>query len=110
MKPYMIKKKDDGNFVKMAAGITRRTMVHGDQTVICEFRFEKGAVVPSHNHIFEQTGYLISGKLLFTIDGDQHEVNPGDSWCIKTNVEHSAEITEDAVLFEVFSPVREDYL
>ena len=110
MKPYMIKKKNEGSFVEMAPGIRRRTMSNGDNTVICEFRFEKGAVVPSHSHIFEQTGFLISGKLLFTIAGDQHEVNPGDSWCIKGNVEHSAFVPENTVLVEVFSPVREDYL
>lgn len=106
----MIKKKDDSNFVEMAAGIKRRTMAHGDHTLICEFSFKNGAVIPPHSHIFEQTGYLISGKLLFTIDGDQHEVNPGDSWCIMANVEHSAMLPEDTVLVEVFSPVREDYL
>lgn len=35
---------------------------------------------------------------------------PGDSWCIPGGVEHSAEIAEDSVAVEVFSPVREDYL
>jgi quercetin dioxygenase-like cupin family protein len=110
MKQYMIKKKSEGHYVEMAAGIKRRTMVHGDKTVICEFRFEKGAVVPSHNHIFEQTGLLLSGKLIFNIDGDTHEMRPGDSWCIKANVEHSAVIPEDTVLIEVFSPPRKDYL
>ena len=35
---------------------------------------------------------------------------PGDSWCIGGDVEHGAEILEDSVAVEVFSPVREDYL
>ncbi len=110
MKSYMIRKSDEGSSVEMAEGIRRRTLAHGDRTVICEFSFKKGAVVPSHSHIFEQTGYLISGKLLFTINGDEREVNPGDGWCIRANVEHSALVPEDTVLVEVFSPVREDYL
>ncbi len=110
MKSYMIRKYDEGENVEMAEGILRRTLAHGDRTVICEFSFKKGAVVPSHSHIYEQTGYLISGKLLFTINGDEREVNPGDGWCIKGNVEHSAFVPEDTVLVEVFSPVREDYL
>ncbi len=110
MKPYLIRKSDEGNSVEMAEGIRRRTLAYGDKTVLCEFSFKKGAVIPPHNHIYEQTGYLISGKLLFTIDGDEHEVNPGDGWCIKTNVEHSAFVPEDTVLVEVFSPVRQDYL
>jgi quercetin dioxygenase-like cupin family protein len=110
MKPYMIKKRDEGSFVEMAPGIQRRTMTNGDNTVTCEFRFEKGAVVPKHSHIFEQTGFLISGKLIFNIDGHEHEINPGDSWCIKGNVDHSAQVQEETVLVEIFSPVREDYL
>jgi len=110
MNPYMISKNHEGNYVEMAEGIRRRTLASGDNTVICEFSFKKGAVVPSHNHIFEQTGYLVSGRLLFTIEGDQHEVTPGDGWCIRANVEHAAFVPEDTVLVEVFSPVREDYL
>lgn len=94
----------------MAPGIKRRTMASGDKTVICEFRFEKGAVVPLHSHLYEQTGLLISGRLIFTIDGDKLEVAPGDSWCIKADVPHSAEVPEETVLVEAFSPVREDYL
>jgi quercetin dioxygenase-like cupin family protein len=110
MKPYVIGKHDEGENYKMAEGIHRRTLAHGDKTVLCEFSFKKGAVIPAHSHLYEQTGYLISGKLLFAIDGDEHEVNPGDGWCIKANIEHSAQIQEDTVLVEVFSPVREDYL
>jgi len=110
MKSYMINKNDDSNSVEMAEGIRRRTLAHGDKTVLCEFSFKKGAVIPVHRHLYEQTGYLISGKLLFTINGDEHEVNPGDGWCIRANVEHSAYVPEDTVLVEVFSPVREDYL
>ena len=37
-------------------------------------------------------------------------MEPGDSWCIPGHVEHRAEIIEDSVAIEVFSPVREDYL
>jgi quercetin dioxygenase-like cupin family protein len=110
MNYYMIGKHNESEYVEMAEGIRRRTLAHGDKTVLCEFSFKKGAVIPVHRHLYEQTGYLISGKLLFTINGDEHEVNPGDGWCIKANVEHSAQIQEDTVLVEVFSPVREDYL
>jgi quercetin dioxygenase-like cupin family protein len=31
-------------------------------------------------------------------------------WCIPSNVEHGAEILEESVAIEVFSPVREEYL
>lgn len=110
MSNYMVKNQAENAYVLMSEGIRRNTLVHGDSTVFCKFELAGGTELPLHSHPYEQTGYLLSGKLLFTIDGNKHEVNSGDSWCIKTDIEHSAEILEDTVLIEVFSPVREDYL
>lgn len=50
------------------------------------------------------------GQIRLTIGGDVHKVLPGDSWCIPGGVLHGAEIIEESVAVEVFSPVREDYL
>jgi quercetin dioxygenase-like cupin family protein len=91
-------------------GIQLKTLVYGEKTLLCEFRLEGGKVLPKHRHPHEQTGYLISGRINLTIGDEMFEVEPGDSWCIPGDVEHSAEIIEDAVVVEVFSPVREDYL
>lgn len=75
-----------------------------------EFRIVKGSGLPIHSHPHEQTGYLISGKIELTMDGKAYDVAPGDSWCIPGDVEHSASVLEDALVVEVFSPVREDYI
>ncbi len=34
----------------------------------------------------------------------------GDSWSIPEKAEHGATVLKDAVVIEVFSPVREDFL
>jgi len=52
----------------------------------------------------------VAGRIRLTIGGERFEVRPGDGWCIPGGVEHRAEILEDAVAIEVFSPVRADYL
>jgi quercetin dioxygenase-like cupin family protein len=44
------------------------------------------------------------------IGAQEFEAGPGDSWCIPGGAEHSAQILEDTVAIEVFSPVRDDYL
>lgn len=75
-----------------------------------EFRLRKGSVLPRHAHPHEQTGYLVQGHLRLRIGTETFEVRPGDSWCIPGGVEHGAQILEDSVAVEVFSPVREDYL
>ena len=90
--------------------VTYKTIAHGDKTSLGEFRLENGSIVPTHNHPHEQTGYMISGRMTFTIDGEDHNAEAGDSLCIPGNVEHSVKVHEDSVVIEVFSPPREDYL
>jgi len=91
-------------------GIVRRTLCHGANTLLTEFRLQSGSTLPAHHHPQEQTGYLISGHLRLRIADREHDVRPGDAWCIPANVEHQASILEDSVALEVFSPVRTDYL
>jgi quercetin dioxygenase-like cupin family protein len=100
---------NDG-YKQVLEGIKIKTLVYGDKTLLTEFRLEKGSQLPRHAHPHEQTGYLISGRIRLFIGDKAFEVEPGDSWCIKSNVEHKADILNDSVAIEVFSPVREDYL
>ena len=103
------RQKRDGYQLRVK-GIEQKTLVFGDRTLMAEFRLNKGAVVPRHSHPYEQTGYLVSGRMIFISGEERYEALPGDSWCILINVEHSAEALEDSVAVEVFSPVRKDYL
>jgi quercetin dioxygenase-like cupin family protein len=106
----MFYKKDPGNYKEAFEGVIYKTLAWGDKTSLGEFKLEKGCTVPNHSHPHEQTGYMISGKMTFTIDGEDFETGPGDSWSIPGNAEHSVNVHEDSVVIEVFSPVREDYL
>ena len=90
--------------------IRMKTLVHGDATMMVEFRLESGATLPRHSHPHEQTGYLVSGQMELTIGDEVHKMVAGDSWCIPGEVEHNAVAHADSVAIEVFSPVREDYL
>jgi len=100
---------DDG-VVDALPGIRRRTLSYGAATLMIEFRLRAGYPLPVHDHPQEQTGYLVSGHLRLTIGAETHDVRPGDSWSIPGGAPHGAEVLEDAVAIEVFSPVREDYL
>ena len=106
----MFAKKNEQGYVSVVDGIKRKTLVYGEKTLMTEFLLEKGRTLPAHKHPHEQTGYLVSGKIILTIGEEEFEVNPGGSWVIPGNVEHSAKIIEDSVAIEVFAPVREDYL
>ena len=106
----MFIKKSDSGFVSPVAGIQLKPLACGDATQLMEFRLQEGAELPFHSHPNEQTGFLVSGRITLVIDGEDHPVEPGDSWCIPPDVEHGARIHVDSVAVEVFSPVRPDYL
>jgi quercetin dioxygenase-like cupin family protein len=106
----MFCKRSDNEYKEALEGIKLKTLAYGIKTLLAEFRLEKGSQLPRHAHPHEQTGYLVSGRIRLSIGEASFDVEPGDSWCIPGNVAHQAEILENSVAVEVFSPVREDYL
>ena len=106
----MFRKKDTGESKQLLEGIELTTLVHGEKTLMGQFKIARGSAIPPHSHPHEQTGFLVSGKVRFDVAGEVVDAEPGDSWCLAGGVEHSAEALEDSVIIEVFSPVREDYL
>lgn len=95
---------------ELIPGVRLRTLVHGERTLMGEFRIDAGAVIPLHRHPSEQTGYLVSGRLELEVEGVRRVAEPGDSWNLAADVVHGARALADTVVVEVFSPVREDYL
>ncbi|MBI2355032.1 MAG: cupin domain-containing protein [Deltaproteobacteria bacterium] len=106
----MFEKCSPNGYKRALDGIEMKTLAYGDKTLMVEFLLQRGSTLPLHTHPHEQTGYLVKGQVRLTIDGEVHEVMPGDSWCIPGGARHGAEIVADSVAVEVFSPVREDYL
>lgn len=106
----MFRAHSEDGYEPALPGIDRRTLAHGAATLLTEFRMQGGAVLPRHAHPYEQTGYLVRGRLRLTVGEETFEAGPGDGWCIPAGVEHGAEVLERSIAIEVFSPVREDYL
>lgn len=75
-----------------------------------EFLLGQGSMLPEHRHPYEQTGYLVSGRIILRIGDSRREMHPGDSWNIPGETLHQAEILEDSVALEIFAPPREEYL
>jgi quercetin dioxygenase-like cupin family protein len=106
----MFSKHSEEGFIQAMEGIRRKTLVYGEKTLLSVFRMEKGAHLPRHTHPHEQTGYLVKGRMRFFIEEESFEAEAGDSWCVPGSAAHGAEVLEEALVVEVFSPVREDYL
>ena len=106
----MFYQHDSDGYKDLLPGIRIKTLVYGDKTLLTEFRMKKGSQLPLHAHPQEQTGYLVAGRIRLFSGDEIFAAEPGDSWNVAGNAPHRAEILEDSVAIEVFSPLREDYL
>jgi quercetin dioxygenase-like cupin family protein len=106
----VFEKHDREGYKTALPGIRMKTLCYGARTLMTEVLLERASILPLHSHPHEQTGYLVKGRIRLRIGEKEHDVRAGDSWCIPSGREHGAEILEDSVAVEVFSPVREDYL
>lgn len=101
--------QDDVEQIEMLNGIHRRTMATTDEAMLCQFFFEADILVPRHNHMNDQVGYVVSGQVEMTIGEKVRILNPGDTYAIPGGVYHSAKAIVDSIVIDVFSPPREDY-
>lgn len=106
----MFEKHASERYTDPLPGIRQKTLVFGERTLMTEFILAKNSTLPTHSHPYEQTGYLVKGRIVLIIGEAEYDAGPGGAWCIPANVKHGARILEDSVAVEVFSPVREDYL
>ncbi len=96
--------EDQGN------GVIRRVLAYSDDVMCVENRFEKGAVGSLHHHPHTQITYVVSGRFMFEIDGEKHEVTAGDTLLKTDGVEHGCVCLEAGVLLDIFAPYRQDFV
>jgi quercetin dioxygenase-like cupin family protein len=87
-----------------------RQYVVGHQVMVARISMKKGCVVPEHSHHNEQISQIISGSLLFAIDGKEIVLNAGEFLFIPPHVPHSAVALEDTTAIDTFTPPREDWI
>jgi quercetin dioxygenase-like cupin family protein len=109
-KTIIFSKHSETSYNDPIKGVRQKTLVFGKWTLMTEFLLAKNNILPDHSHPYEQTGYLVKGHILLKIGDTQFDTLPGDSWSIAVNVLHGAQIIEDSVAIEIFSPVRKDYI
>lgn len=87
-----------------------RRVIAGDSLMIVRHDFKKGAVIPLHHHVHEQISLVKMGRLrLWTADSEK-DLGPDGVACIPSGAPHKAQALEDTVVFEIFTPLREDFL
>ena len=87
-----------------------RKMIIGKRVMLAQIILKKGCSVVSHRHKSEQITFVIEGLLEFTLPNGKVRVGKGQVLVIPSNLEHSAVALEDTLEFDIFSPIREDWL
>ncbi|MHA1734264.1 MAG: cupin domain-containing protein [Promethearchaeota archaeon] len=98
--------------VEMLPGIVRKTLAHNGDLMVVRFDMKAGARIELHSHAPSQNGYVVSGRIKFFTEGNARDfvAGPGDGYCFDPHEKHGADILEDAVVIEAFSPARPEYV
>lgn len=92
----------------------RKLLAYDDHAMMGHFLMPKGTVLPVHQHEHTQIGYVLEGKMEFTIgEGSKAEkltVTSGSGYIFHSMEVHSAVAIEDCIIVEVFTPIREDFI
>ena len=70
-------------------------VVEGELTQVGVMTLPAGQGSPPHSHPNEQWVYVLQGKLIATVDGEESEVGPGHLLYFPANVVHSVTVSPD---------------
>jgi quercetin dioxygenase-like cupin family protein len=91
-------------------GVTRQVLAENKELMVVAFTFEKGGVGDLHSHPHVQSTFVESGCFLFSINGEEFEVRPGDSFITPSGATHGCKCIEAGRLIDTFTPRRDDFL
>lgn len=83
--------------------------IHGEKASFGWVTLKAGTIMPMHHHPHEQITCILDGELEMEIGGVQMILTPGMIQVIPSKTPHSAKVTRDSIVIDVFSPVREEY-
>ncbi len=86
-------------------------VVNGEQLTMTLVELPAGFNNQPHRHPNEQFGYVLSGEVVYDIEGEIMTCQAGDSYLIPPNISHGIRVSSagPAQLLEVFCPPRAEY-
>jgi quercetin dioxygenase-like cupin family protein len=87
-----------------------RKFVTGEKVMVAQFFLKQGCLVPEHSHESEQMSFIVTGSLKFFLEGKELIVRSNELLNIPSNIKHSAEALEDTLAYDIFSPIRQDWI
>lgn len=102
--------KNENPWIDICPGIKRQTVTSGKTMYQMLALLDAGSKMPEHRHPQEQVVHILAGRMKLIVEGTAHELAPGDSFYLASNVPHGVETMEDTRVLDTFSPPRDEYL
>ena len=102
--------KSESPWIEICPGIKRRTLASGQTMYQMIAQLDAGSVMPEHRHTQEQVVHILEGRMRLIVQGTPHELRPGESFYLASNVPHGVETIENTRVLDTFSPPRDEYL
>ena len=85
--------------------------IGGESVLLCQVRYEPGAIVPRHSHEHtEQVMLMLEGELEMTVGSEARTLRAGDSVVVNRGVEHELHSEGGCSFIEALSPVPLDHV
>ena len=104
----VVKKQDA--LKRVFKGVSLDSLAVGEKSMVTKMNYIEGNFADMHSHPQEQSGYIISGRYLMTVEDKESVLTSGDTYAIPGNVPHSFKVLEAGEVVDVFTPHRKDYL
>ncbi|MDA8072499.1 MAG: cupin domain-containing protein [Actinomycetota bacterium] len=82
----------------------------GDEIMVVRVEGPPGALAPEHSHPHEQLSTILQGRVRFRLGDEVVELSAGEALHIPSGAPHEAFVLEETVFFDIFHPVREEFL
>jgi quercetin dioxygenase-like cupin family protein len=104
--------KNDELMPKVLDGlVSRKILGTGGSLMMVEITFKKGGVGAAHSHEgHEQVSYIVKGSFEVQVGDETKVLTAGDSFYAGFNVVHAVKALEDAIILDVFTPIRQEFL
>ncbi|MEQ1941530.1 cupin domain-containing protein [Mesorhizobium sp. VNQ89] len=106
----LFSRPDSKPWTQTPDGNQRRVILHTEELMMVEFRFEKGGVGALHSHPHVQSSYVTEGRFEVTIDGKSEIVEKGGAFIVPSGLVHGVQALEAGRLVDTFTPHRADFL
>ena len=101
--------QDEDHLVSGEYSQGRGPVLRSEHLEVTKIAFPRGKGAELHRHAEEQVMYVLSGRLLVTLEGEQYEVGPGEATFNPSNSEHGVSALEDTVALSFKNHVAPGY-